>query len=181
MKILLTEKRVLIRLRGTIKTFWYIAILFQNPDLSIWNQFMIKKYLGLGGLSISLWLKTTTNLVTPFPARSDVFTIAFLYTSTFPTYYFNPFFHKVFGIEWRCSQANRSCWPVEVAGLGGWGEGGVGVGVNFIFSWLPSISWKVAIETNQRGIFTLAWWISLTIFHPFGRRITELVKNALFS
>ena len=139
MKILLTEKRVLIRLRGTIKTFWYIAILFQNPDLSSWNQFMIKKYLGLGGLSVILWLKTTTNLVTPFPARSDVFTIAFLYAFTFPTYYFNPFFHKVFGIEWRCSQANRSCWPVEVAGLGGWGEGVV-FGIYYNTTWGEGVS-----------------------------------------
>ena len=114
--------------------------------------------------------------------RSDVFTIAFLYTSTFPTYYFNPFFHKVFGIEWRCSQANRSCWPVEVAGLGGWGEGGVGVGVNFIFSWLPSISWKVAIETNQRGIFTLAWWISLMLYVKsfFSNKLSILVEINVF-
>ena len=56
------------------------------------------------------------------------------------------------------------------------------MGVNFIVSWLPSISWKVAIETNQRGIFTHAWWISLMHYVKsfFSNKLSILVEINVF-
>ena len=56
------------------------------------------------------------------------------------------------------------------------------MGVNFIVSWLPSISWKVAIETNQRGIFTHAWWISLMHYVKsfFSNKLSIFVEINVF-